>query len=66
MPCEMFPQQNMDRLLKLKMEILYKDLPIEQARQHFEELKGAPPPKSVQPVVVKRRKLRIPAVEESK
>lgn len=48
------------------MEILYKDLPIEQARQHFEELKEPFLVKSVQPVVVKRRKLRIPVAEEVK
>lgn len=62
----MFPQQSMDRLLKLKMEILYKDLPIEQARQHFNELREPLLVKSSEPVVVKRRKLRIPVAEEGK
>ena len=47
----------MDRLLKLKLEILYKDLPIEQARQTFSQLKEEPP-KEAPP---KKRKLRIPA-----
>jgi hypothetical protein len=51
----------MDSLLKLKLEILYKDLPIEQARQRFDALKQTPEaPKDV-PVLKVRRKLRIPA-----
>jgi len=54
----------MDRLLKLKMEILYKDLPIEQARQRFEELKNIQPTQTDTPVVKTRRKLRIPAKEK--
>jgi hypothetical protein len=62
----MFPPQSMDRLLKLKMEILYKDLPIEQARQHFDELREPLLVKPNQAVVVKRRKLRIPIAEEGK
>ena len=48
----------MDRLLKLKLEILYKDLPIEQARQAFSQLKEELAPKEERP---KKRKLRIPA-----
>ena len=53
----------MDSLLKLKLEILYRDLPIEQAQQRFEALKQTPePPKDV-PVLKVRRKLRIPATE---
>lgn len=55
----------MDKLLKLKLEILYKDLPIEQARQQFEELKNAPPVSPDIPVVKVRRKLRIPVKEET-
>jgi len=46
------------------MEILYKDLPIEQARQRFEELKNIQPPKSTTPIVKTRRKLRFPAKEK--
>jgi hypothetical protein len=49
----------MDRLLRLKLEMAYKDFPIEQARQAFEEIKNSAPPKSDVPVVKKRRKLRI-------
>jgi hypothetical protein len=54
----MFPLQIMDRLLKLKLDIIYKDLAIEQARQQFNELKGttAEPPKETKPV---RRKLKM-------
>jgi len=48
------------------MEILYRDLPIEQARQHFNELREPLLLKPNQPVVVKRRKLRIPIAEEGK
>jgi hypothetical protein len=53
----------MDSLLKLKLEILYKDLPIEQARQRFEELKAAPDTLKDTPVLKKRRKLRIMTTE---
>ena len=49
----------MDQLLKLNLEIVYKDLAIEQARQQFNELKQIPSePLKQKPV---RRKLRIPA-----
>ena len=48
----------MDRLLKLKLEILYKDFPIDQARQSFEQLTNELAPKVDPP---KKRKLRIPA-----
>jgi hypothetical protein len=46
----------MDSYLKLKLELAYKDLPIEQARSRFDELKAVnlPPPPPV------RRKIRIP------
>lgn len=54
----------MDKLLRLKLEILYKDFPVEQARQLFEELKQKErPAEEVAPVVKVRRKLRIPAGE---
>jgi hypothetical protein len=56
----------MDRLLQLKLEILYKDLPIEQARQRFEDLKQLPPSTNTRPVVVYRPVVRIPAAQESK
>ena len=55
----MFPLQIMDKLLKLKLEIVYKGLAIEQARQQFNELKQIPnEPLKRAPI---RRKLRIPA-----
>ena len=54
----MFPHQIMDKLLKLKLEILYKDFPIEQARQTFDQIKEELVPKEQPP---KKRKLRIPA-----
>ena len=34
----MFPYQIMDKLLKLKLELAYKDMSVEQARQHFSEV----------------------------
>lgn len=55
----MFPLQIMDKLLKLKLEIVYKGLAIEQARQQFNEIKQIPSdPIKEKPI---RRKLRIPA-----
>jgi hypothetical protein len=35
----MFPQQIMDKFLKLKLEMVYRDMPVEQARQSFDKLK---------------------------
>jgi hypothetical protein len=61
MLCEMFPPQIMDRYLKLKLDVVYKDLPVEVAEQRFKELteplleaEPAPPPMPI------RRKARIP------
>jgi len=50
----------MDRLLQLKLEMVYRGMPIEQVRQRFDDLKKEPPPITVTkaPVPVKR-KLRI-------
>ena len=60
----MFPYQIMDKLLKLKMELVYLDLSIEQARQSFDDIKNAPEvvekPLVIPAPVVKKRK-RIPA-----
>ena len=39
----------------------YRDFPIEQARQLFDEIKGEPVRQRIDPVVKVRRKLRIPA-----
>lgn len=41
----MFPQQSMDSFLKLKLELVYKDLPIEVAEQRFNALKQPVAPK---------------------
>lgn len=45
--------------------MVYRGIPVEQVRQRFEELKSGEPPKMPKevPVVVVRRKLRIPAGE---
>jgi hypothetical protein len=48
----------MDKLLKLKLEMVYRDLPVEQARQIFDKLKEEKPVSDKVPVPVKR-KLRI-------
>jgi hypothetical protein len=58
MPREMFQEQIMDRLLKLKLEMVYRDLPVEQARQSFDKLKDEKLVSDKVPVPVKR-KLRI-------
>jgi hypothetical protein len=57
----MFPLQIMDRLLKLKLDIIYKGLAIEQARQQFNEIKQIAPPPVEPEKKPTRRKLRIPA-----
>jgi len=46
----------MDNYLKLKLQVVYKDLPIEQARSRFDDLKA-----QSLPPTPKKRKLRIPA-----
>ena len=51
----------MDRLLKLKLEMAYKDFPVELARPLFDELKSAPPPKTTIPKIVARPKIKIPS-----
>lgn len=56
----MFLQHNMDKFLKLKLEMVYRDFPVERARQTFEELKVIPAVIAPKP----KRKLRI--VVESK
>ena len=55
----MFPLQIMDNLLKLKLEMVFRGIPLEQARQRFEELKSSPPIDSKEAKVVKRRKLKL-------
>jgi hypothetical protein len=54
----------MDSLLKLKLDLVYKGVSIEQARQRFELLKSEPPKERNVPVVTKRRKIRIPVTED--
>jgi hypothetical protein len=60
----MFPYQIMDKLLKLKLELAYLDLSIEQARQSFDAMKESTEPVEKEVVIpapiVKKRK-RIPA-----
>jgi len=49
----------MDRLLKLKLEMVYRGMPIEQVRQRFEELKQAPASTEIKAKAPVKRKLRI-------
>lgn len=60
----MFQLMIMDSLLKLKLDLAYKGVSIDQARQRFESLKNSPPKEKDVPVVNKRRKLRIPVTED--
>jgi len=60
----MFQLMIMDSLLKLKLDLVYKGVSIEQARQRFEMLKIEPPKEKDVPQVTKRRKLRIPVTED--
>jgi hypothetical protein len=61
MQYEMFPQQNMDNYLKLKLDLVYKDLPLEVAEQRFKTLSAPVDPQvSAPPPAPIRRKARIP------
>jgi hypothetical protein len=54
----------MDRYLKLKLELAYKDLSVEQARQFFDQLKEVPEVTETELVVPKAvapKRKRIPA-----
>jgi hypothetical protein len=53
MPSAMSQVQTMDKFLKLKLEVVYRGLSIEQAHQRFDELKQEPIP-----VVKQTRKLK--------
>lgn len=52
----MFPPQIMDKLLKLKLELAYKDLAVDQARQLFEEMKKPTEASSTAAPAIKKRK----------
>jgi len=56
----MFPQQIMDKFLKLKLEMVYRDMPVERARQSFDKLKDEKPVLGEDKVPIPtKRKLRI-------
>jgi hypothetical protein len=46
--------------------MVYRDTPVEQVRQQFEELKQTQPPEGVAPLPAPKvkRKLRIPAADK--
>ena len=57
----MFPYQIMDKYLKLKLELAYRDLSVEQARQFFDQLKEAPEVTETELVIPKpAKRKRIP------
>ena len=66
----MFPLLIMDKYLKLKLDLVYLDLPIEQVRQSFSALKEPPPEPEPTPVPTKapkpevKRRKRIPAKKD--
>ena len=52
----MFEVKSMDvnfNLLKLKLDMVYRDLPIEEAQKKFEELGQAPEVKAEEPIETK-------------
>jgi hypothetical protein len=58
-------------LLKLKLDMVYHDLPVEEAQKRFEELSQAPAEKALEPVGVaqgpkKKRKTVKALVPKSK
>lgn len=62
----------MDKLVKLKLEMVYKDLPIEEAKKEFEAITrppvpveedsgdDIPPPKAKKPVVKRKQIKALP------
>lgn len=64
LPHETFAVKNMEassNLLKLKLDMVYHDVPVEEAQKRFDELSQAPPEKALEPVAVvkapKKRKV---------
>jgi hypothetical protein len=58
-PPEMFAVKSMDvnsNLLRLKLDMVYRDLPVEEAQKKFEELSQAPEEKALEPVAKPKRK----------
>ena len=66
----MFPYQIMDKLLKLKLELAYKDMSVEQARLHYSEVTTVTtkPETGEEKSVVKKviRRKRIPIKEDKR
>lgn len=56
---ETFAVKSMDvnsNLLRLKLDMVYRDLPVEEAQKKFEELSQAPEEKALEPVAKPKRK----------
>lgn len=54
-----------DSLLKLKLDMVYRDLPVEEAQKRYAELAG-PPPAEVPPPPPKPKRKIIKALVPSK
>ena len=61
LPRETFAVKSMERnsnLLKLKLDMVYRDMPVEEAQKKFDELFQAPQEKALEPVGAPRKKGR--------
>ena len=63
LPLEMFAQKSMDvnsNLLKLKLDMVFYDLPMEEAQSRFQELTATikPPEPPKEPAVIVRKKIK--------
>lgn len=69
LPLEMFAVKSMDvnsNLLRLKLDMVYRDLPAEEAQKKFEELTQAPDVKALEPVQKPKRKVVKALVPKNK
>jgi hypothetical protein len=65
LPPEMFAVKSMDvnsNLLKLKLDMVYHDLPAEEAQKKFEELMTAPEVKALEEVTEKPKRKVVKAL----
>ncbi len=65
LPPEMFAVKSMDvnsNLLRLKLDMVYHDLPAEEAQKKFEELTTAPPVKALEEVKDKPKRKTVKAL----
>ncbi len=63
---EMFAVKSMDvnsNLLRLKLDMVYRDLPMEEAQKRFSDATIAPQPQAVEPQVAKPKGVRRKVVK---